>query len=286
MNSSYFNAAVSMQAYQQKLDLIANNVANVNTIGFKKRDATFEDLLTSIKQQPKGFQQEGRLSPLGFTQGWGAKLTQAQLNLSQGTITSTGVDTDIAIEGGGLFEILTGQLDDNGQPLHGYTRDGGFQWSVQPQDPNNMYLTTKSGQFVLDTTDQPIRIPRDQKMVVDADGTIRAYKDGESAGTAQPLSQVKLVRVVRPEYLSQIGDNTYRLMPGVTSANGEVVQNLNQGSPLEERMAVRQGFLEQSNVNLADEMTELMMTQRAFQLSSRALTTSDQMANLANNLRS
>jgi flagellar basal-body rod protein FlgG len=287
MNASYINAAVSMHALQQKLDLIANNVANIDTTGFKKKDATFEDILTNIKDQPRGFQQQGRLSPLGFNQGWGAKLTMAQLNLSQGALMSTGTETDVALEGGALFEISVRHLDENGQPVleTGYTRDGSFQLAVQPQDPDFRYLTTKDGHMVMGTDDQPIRIPKEMKMVIDELGNVRAYPAGQSAGTSVPIGTLKLNRVIRPQYLEQIGENVYRLLPGVNNANGEVLQLLNQGSALEEKVAVRQGFLEKSNVNMGDEMTDLMTTQRAFQLSSRALQSAEQMMGMANNLR-
>lgn len=285
MNHSFINASVSMRAFQQKLDLISNNVANVNTVGFKKRDATFEDLLTNIKQQPEGFRREGRLSPLGLTQSWGAKLSQAQLNLSQGTLQSTGLSTDLALEGSGLFEIRTNLTDENGQPINGYTRNGNFQLAVDANDPNSLFLATQDGNPVVGAGNVPIRVPVGYKVVIDDIGNVSAYKDGESAATAQLIGRLSLVRVVRPQYLEQLGENMFRLLPGADNTGNAIIKPIDQSSPLEERVAVRQGFLEQANVNLGDEMTDLMMTQRAFQLSSRALTNADTMMNLANNLR-
>ena len=105
MNNSMINSSVSMQSLQQKLDILSNNIANVNTNGFKKKEASFEDVLTNVKSQPEGFRQQGRFSPLGFNQGWGSKLVQIQTNLSQGPIQSTGNVTDFAIQGDGLFEV-------------------------------------------------------------------------------------------------------------------------------------------------------------------------------------
>src|SRR5690606_15590220 len=101
---------VSMQAMQQKLDVIAHNIANVNTTGYKRREASFQDVLTSVYQQPPGFQQEGRLTPLGFTQGWGAKVGQIKLSMEQAALHTTGNPLDLGIEGNGLFEIQRNQV--------------------------------------------------------------------------------------------------------------------------------------------------------------------------------
>jgi flagellar basal-body rod protein FlgG len=287
MNHSLINSMVTLQTLQQKLDIIANNIANVNTNGYKRKEATFEDILTNIKDQPKGFQKEGRLSPLGFNQGWGAKLSQVQLTLDQGTLANSGVSTDLAIEGNALYEVSLNTVDAAGNPVNKtlYTRDGNFSLSVNPADADNLYLQTKEGHFVNDVNGHPIKIPKDLQMVVDDKGNVTASNPKDSGAVPIAIGQLKLVRIVRPQYLEQVGDNLYSLPNGTNNANGQILQDVNNGSNLENPVAVRQGYLEQSNVNLSDEMTELLMVQRAFQLSSRAVTSSDSMMNLANNLR-
>ncbi|MEX2459777.1 MAG: flagellar hook-basal body protein [Paenibacillaceae bacterium] len=287
MNHSLINSSVTMHAIQQKLDIIANNMANANTNGYKRKEATFEDILTNVKMQPKGFQREGRLSPLGLNQGWGAKLSQDQLNMAQGTLSATGVSSDIAIEGNALYEVTANTVDAAGNPVIKtvYTRDGSFELAVNPDDPDNLYLETKEGNFVNDTNGQPIRFPKDLKMFVDDKGNVTAINPTDSGIAPIQVGQLKLVRVVRPQYMQQIGENLFSLPDGLDNTQGQILQNVNTGSNLESPVAIRQGYLEQSNVNLADEMTELIMVQREYQLSARAVTSSDTMMNLANNLR-
>jgi flagellar basal-body rod protein FlgG len=278
---------VTMHALQQKLDIVANNIANVNTNGFKRKEATFEDILTNVKQQPKGFQRDGRLSPLGFNQGWGAKLSQAQLNLAQGTLAASGVSTDLAVEGNALYEVTMNTVDEAGNPINKtvYTRDGSFDLAVNPADTDNLYLETKEGNFVNGVDGQPIRVPKDLKMIVDTYGNVTAINPKDPGVGSLNIGQLKLVRIVRPQYLQQIGDNLFALPNNLDNTQGQILQAVNTGSTLESPVAIRQGYLEQSNVNLADEMAELMLVQREFQLSSRAITSSDTMMNLANNLR-
>lgn len=102
MNNSIISASVSMNALQQKkLDMMANNIANVNTVGYKKKEASFQDVLTNISSQPKSFQEEGRLTPLGITHGYGSMLGAATLNMSQGAVKETGNPLDLSLEGEG-----------------------------------------------------------------------------------------------------------------------------------------------------------------------------------------
>jgi flagellar basal-body rod protein FlgG len=288
MNHSMINSMVSMNGLQQKLDIMANNMANINTTGYKRKEATFEDILTNLRQQPQGFQREGRLSPLGFTQGWGAKLSQVTTNFAQGAMKDTGNSTDLAIEGNGLFKVRVGSGDPNLPANELYTRDGAFNLSVMENDTENVYLTTKEGHLVMGTDNNPISIPNGYKFSVDADGVVHAYNGSIPEAGSEVRGQLELVRVLRPQFLQQIGDNLFTIPAGVAANKQEVdniVQPVTAGSGLEQPVTIRQGFLEQSNVNMADEMTELLTVQRAFQLSSRALSSSDTMLNLANNLR-
>lgn len=290
MNNSMINSSVSMHSLQQKLDILSNNIANVNTNGFKKKEASFEDVLTNVKTQPEGFRQQGRFSPLGFNQGWGSKLVQIQTNLSQGPIQPTGEVTDFAIQGDGLFEVQTGELDANGEKKTAWTRNGAF--SLSPDATGGTVLTTKEGHFVTGVDGAganitPIRIPSGFRPVVEPNGTIKGYNEQDPSAAPINLGQIKLVRVVRPQLLQDVGDNLYAIPNGITAAEkANILQDVN---PLVDnpanRVSLMQGFLEQSNVTLADEMTDLVIVQRALQLNSRAITSSDQMMNIANNLR-
>ncbi|MCZ8514848.1 flagellar hook-basal body protein [Paenibacillus filicis] len=282
MNNSMINSSVSMHALQQKLDLVANNIANVNTTGYKRKEASFQDVLTSLKAQPQGFQKEGRLTPLGYNQGWGAKMVQALINMAQGSLQATENPLDMAVEGNGLFEISSAQGEIR------WTRNGAFQISpsMDPQDPGSMVLTTKDGQFVMGTDDKPIRIPKNHTVKIQPNGTIMASDDADTNAPPVIAGQIKLVRVIRPQLLQQLGDNLYALPGNITQQQlGEILQTVTAANNNVDPITVRQGFLEQSNVNLTDEMTEMMTVQRAFQLNSRAITSSDQMMNLANTLR-
>lgn len=289
MNHSMINSLVSMQGLQQKLDIVANNMANMNTTGFKRKEATFHDVLTTTMRQPDTFQQVGRLSPLGLTQGWGAKLSQIQTLMAQGSLQQTDLPTDLAIEGDALFEVTIPSVDGNGQPGQrtAWTRDGAFSLKAQPGDTENVYLTTQEGHLVLGTDDQPIRVPNYHRIKVETDGTIMAYNDFQPEQPPVQAGSLKLVQVVRPQLMQNIGDNLYTIPDAIDPALGEVLRVVafDGANPEAAKVKVQQGFLEQSNVNLTEEMTELMLTQRAFQLNAKALTSADNMMSLANSLR-
>lgn len=289
MNHSMINSLVSMQGLQQKLDIVANNMANINTTGFKRKEATFHDVLTTTMRQPDTFQQVGRLSPLGLTQGWGAKLSQIQTLMAQGSLQQTDLPTDLAIEGDALFEISIPSVDENGQAGQrtAWTRDGAFSLKAQPGDLENVYLTTQEGHLVMGTDDQPIRVPNYHRIQVSADGTVMAYNDLVPGQPPVQAGSLKLVQVVRPQLMQNIGDNMYTIPDAIDPALGEVLRVVafDGANPEAAKVKVQQGFLEQSNVNLTEEMTELMLTQRAFQLNAKALTSADNMMSLANSLR-
>ncbi|UKS26106.1 flagellar hook-basal body protein [Paenibacillus sp. HWE-109] len=286
MNNSMINSSVSMHSLQQKLDILSNNIANVNTNGFKKKEASFEDVLTNVKSQPEGFRQQGRFSPLGFNQGWGSKLVQIQTNLAQGPIQPTGNTTDFAIQGDGLFEVSVSKIDGNGNAVFqpAWTRNGAF--SLTPDNNGGTILTTKEGHYVTSANGTPIRVPAGLKPVVQENGTVMGYNEQDPAAAPIRIGQIKLVRVVRPQLLQDVGDNLYTIPAGITAAEkANILQDVNGLDTTNNRVTLMQGFLEQSNVTLSDEMTDLVIVQRALQLNSRAITSSDQMMNIANNLR-
>lgn len=285
MNNSMINSMVSMRALQQKMDIMANNISHIDTTGYKRKDATFKDVLNNVVQQPQGFEKEGRLSPLGLPQGWGAKLSQIQLDMTQGTLKETGISTDLSIDGGALFAVTRQGTDPNGEAVNEelYTRDGSFQWGVFPNDPGYRYLTTKDGLLVKGVDDEPIRVLAEYEMRVDESGRVFAYQPSQPEADAEEIGQIKLMRVIRPQYLQEMGYNIYGV---AADADLEaVLQDAYLPSDKAEEVTVRQGYLEQSNVNLSDEISELMIIQKAFQMNSRAITSSDTMMQLANNLR-
>jgi flagellar basal-body rod protein FlgG len=287
MNNSMINSSVSMHSLQQKLDILSNNIANVDTKGYKKKEASFEDVLTNVKGQPEGFRQQGRFSPLGFNQGWGSRLVQIQTNLAQGPIQSTGNATDFAIQGDGLFEVSVSKVDGNGNQVFqpAWTRNGAF--NLSPDTNGNSVLTTKDGYFVTGSDGNPIRIPNGLRPVVGPDGAVTGYDQQNPSAPSVPLGEIKIVRVVRPQLLKDVGENLYALPAGITAAEqANILQTVNgTAGNAADRVTLMQGYLEQSNVTLSDEMTELVMVQRALQLNSRAITSSDHMMNIANNLR-
>lgn len=289
MNHSMINSLVSMQGLQQKLDIIANNMANINTTGFKRKEATFHDVLTTTMRQPDTFQQVGRLSPLGLTQGWGAKLSQIQTLMAQGSLRQTDLPTDLAIEGDALFEVIVPTMDENGQAGQrtAWTRDGAFSLKAQPDDPDNVYLTTQEGHLVLGTDDLPIQVPNYHRIKVDTDGTIMAFSELAPSDPPIEVGSLKLVQVVRPQLLQNLGDNLYAIPDDIDPALGEVLRVVafDGANPEAAKVKVQQGFLEESNVVLTEEITELMLTQRAYQLNAKALTSADNMMSLANSLR-
>lgn len=287
MNNSMINSSVSMHSLQQKLDILSNNIANVNTNGFKKKEASFEDVLTNVQSQPEGFRQQGRFSPLGFNQGWGSRLVQIQTNLSQGPIQPTGLLTDFAIQGDGLFEVSVSKQDENGNQVFqpAWTRNGAF--SLTPDGAGGTVLTTKEGHFIAGTDGNPIHVPVGFRPAVEKNGTIQGYNEQDPTAAPITLGQIKLVRVVRPQLLQDVGDNLYTLPAGITDGEkANILQDVNAvAGTSANRVSLMQGYLEQSNVTLSDEMTDLVIVQRALQLNSRAITSSDQMMNMANNLR-
>lgn len=199
--------------------------------------------------------------------------------MSQGVLQQTGNMTDVAIEGNGLFEVRTNG-DING--ARAFTRHGPFQ--LMPDANGDRILVTNSGQQVVGETgtgEDFIRVPAGYNLTIAIDGTLTAVG---AEGTAPiDLGRLKLVEVTNSELLQAVADNLYGVPENVDPAN--VVRDIALLPNGESGIAVRQGFVEQSNVNMADEMTDLMIVQRAYQLSARALSSSEQMMGMANNLR-
>jgi flagellar basal-body rod protein FlgG len=279
VNNSMIIASSSMGALQQKLDVLADNIANSNTVGYKRKSAVFEDILTSLNPYVQDFNQPGRQTPLGFTQGWGARIATIQTDMTQGFLQETGNMTDVAIEGNGLFEVRT-DGDING--ARAFTRHGPFQ--LMPDGNGERILVTNSGQQVVGDTgsgEDFIHVPIGYNLSIAADGTLTAV--GNEGTTPIDLGKLKLVQVTNPELLQAVADNLYGIPQNINP--NSVVSNVSTLPNGDTGIAVRQGFVEQSNVSLPDEMADLMFVQRAYQLSARALSSGEQMMGMANSLR-
>lgn len=272
MNNSVIGAMVTMSGIQQRLDLLADNIANVNTVGYKRKEASFEDTLTQVQQHTSDLSLPGRATPSGFNLGFGSRMTPVNLNFVQGSFKETGNSTDLAIEGNALFSALA----PDGTVV--YTRAGDFHIQPDPEDGEAAFLVNNQGYVLLNTDGDPITIPANAVLSIDEQGNILSTDEEETTA----LGRIALLSPERPEALQQRGNNLFVLADGVDPATA-MVDTLTL--PENRQARVRQGVLEQSNVNLTDEMAEMVQVQRAYQLAARALTSGETMMGLANNLR-
>ncbi len=253
MIRSLWIAKTGMEGQQMKLDAISNNLANVGTNGFKRGGVVFEDLMYQTLRQPGSATSEQSTLPTGLQLGLGVRVAASTRNFSQGTLQQTTNQLDVAIKGQGFFQI---QLPDG---TTGYTRDGGFQVDANGQ------IVTNSG-FVL----QPgITVPANALAVtIAADGTVQAQVPGQTA--PQGLGQIQLASFINPPGLESRGGNIF----AETAASGTP----NAGAPNAGGLgALMQGYVEGSNVNVVEELVSMIATQRAYELNSKAIQTSDQM---------
>ena len=247
-------ARTGLEAQQTQLDVISNNLANVSTTGFKRSRAVFEDLLYQTIRQPGANSSQQTLLPSGFQLGVGVRPVATERIHTQGSLQETGNALDVAINGRGFFQI---QMPDGSIA---YTRDGSFQVNDQGT------LVTASGYTVL----PQMQIPQDALVVTIArDGVVTATQPG-NPNTITQLGQIQLATFINYSGLQSEGENLYR----ETAASGppQVDNPGNTGLGV-----LNQSFLETSNVNVAEELVNMIVTQRAYELNSRAITTSDQM---------
>lgn len=253
MTRALWISKTGLDAQQTKMDVIANNLANVSTNGFKRMRPVFEDLLYQTLRQPGAQSSEQTRLPSGLQLGTGVRPVATENIFMQGNLQQTNNPRDIAIQGEGFFQIL---LPDG---TLAYTRDGAFQSNENGQ------LVTSSGFIV-----QPgITVPPDAlSMTIARDGTVSAL----TPGTAAPVQvgTLQLTRFINPAGLQRFGENLYLetatsgvANPGIAGTNGMGLLN--------------QGFVETSNVNVVEELVEMIQTQRAYEINSRSIQTSDQM---------
>lgn len=199
MNNSMISAMVSMNALQQRLDVIADNMANVNTAGYKRKEASFEDVLTQVQGHHKDFDRTGRATPLGYTLGYGMRLSSVEQNMEQGAMKETGNPFDLMIDGQAMFAV-------QGDGAIGYTREGGFHVSPDARNPNNLLLVNSQGYPVLDVNNNPISFPAKGKVAVNEKGQIILET---FAGVRSIAATLKVVELERPEGLVAVGDNLF-----------------------------------------------------------------------------
>ncbi len=246
-------ARTGLDAQQTQLDVISNNLANVNTTGFKKARAVFEDLLYQVIRQPGAQSSQQTQLPSGFQLGVGVRTVATERIHTQGGLQQTGNQLDVAINGRGFFQVL---MPDGS---NAYTRDGSFQIDSQGT------LVTASGYAI-----QPnITIPQDALTITIArDGTVSVTQPGVATPTV--VGQLQLASFINPTGLQSLGENLY----AETAASGPPQVNLPGLGGLG---VLNQSMIETSNVNVAEELVNMIMAQRAFELNSRAITASDQM---------
>ncbi len=271
MMRALWSASSGMQAQQLNIDIISNNLANVNTAGFKKNRAEFKDLLYETLDRPDSPELlPGAAVPVGIQVGHGVRPSATTRDFSEGNLQPTGNTFDVAIEGPGFFMI---KMPGEKEKL-AFTRDGAFKISV---DETERTLVTAEGYYVLDDGEDIITIDEGYTDIsIASDGTITGVDED---GTIEELGRIGLAKFLNPEGLLAIGNNLFE----ATEASGEYVpkedvSDSGYGTLL-------QGFLEMSNVQVVEEMVNLIIAQRAYEVNTKAVQASDEMLAQANNLR-
>ena len=261
MMRSLYTAASGMTGQQFNMDTIANNLANVNTTGFKKSRADFQDLLYQSLRFAGTPVTAGAQIPTGIQIGHGVRPVATQKIFSQGTFQQTDNPLDLVIEGDGFFQVL---MPDG---TVAYTRDGAFKQDAEGR------IVTSDGFFL----EPEIVIPDDAvQIAIGADGTVAVTLAGESE--PQTIGQIELARFINPAGLQSGGRNLFL----ATGASGIPVVGT---AGLDGLGNLAQGFLEMSNVQVVQEMVAMITSQRAYEVNSRAIQASDDMLQTANNLR-
>ncbi len=259
MNQSLWVAKTGLDAQQTRMSVVSNNLANVNTTGFKQDRAVFEDLLYQNVRQSGGNTSQDTILPSGMNLGTGVRVVATEKLFTQGSVNQTGNAMDVAINGRGFFQILKPNGD------LAYTRDGTFQLNDQGQ------LVTSSGYTV-----QPgITIPDGaQSITIGTDGVVSVKLAGQTSPSQ--VGTLEISDFINPVGLQPIGENLY-----IETASSGTAQ---AGTPGQNGLGqIQQGALEGSNVNVVAELVNMIETQRAYEMNSKAISTSDQMMQYVNN---
>ncbi|GAA9215143.1 flagellar basal-body rod protein FlgG [Helicobacter pylori] len=261
MIRSLYSATSGMLAQQTHIDTTSNNIANVNTTGFKKSRADFNDLFYQAMQYAGTNTSNTTLSPDGMEVGLGVRPSAITKMFSQGSPKETENNLDVAITGKGFFQV---QLPDG---TTAYTRSGNFKLDEQGN------LVTSEGYLLI----PQITLPEDTTQVnIGVDGTVSVTQGLQT--TSNVIGQITLANFVNPAGLHSMGDNLF----SITNASGEAIV----GNPDSQGLGkLRQGFLELSNVRLVEEMTDLITAQRAYEANSKSIQTADAMLQTVNSLK-
>ncbi|WQY26725.1 flagellar basal-body rod protein FlgG [Helicobacter pylori] len=261
MLRSLYSATSGMLAQQTYIDTTSNNIANVNTTGFKKSRADFNDLFYQAMQYAGTNTSNTTLSPDGMEVGLGVRPSAITKMFSQGSPKETENNLDVAITGKGFFQV---QLPDG---TTAYTRSGNFKLDEQGN------LVTSEGYLLI----PQITLPEDTTQVnIGVDGTVSVTQGLQT--TSNVIGQITLANFVNPAGLHSMGDNLF----SITNASGEAIV----GNPDSQGLGkLRQGFLELSNVRLVEEMTDLITAQRAYEANSKSIQTADAMLQTVNSLK-
>jgi flagellar basal-body rod protein FlgG len=273
-------ATNTLSQLQKQMDVISHNIANVDTTGYKKQSATFTDLLVQqFQNQPDVASETGRLTPNGIRQGSGAKLAQIMTVMTQGGLKSTERELDAAFTKEGQVFRISVQTE-TGMDVQ-YTRDGSFY--LTPVSNNELMLVTSNGNPILDENNDLIVIngqakeykidPNGSMIVSMANGNMQSFNLGVSL-------------VNKPQFLELKGNNLLGLPENIADLNvgiDEIITELN--GPDRDQISIEQGSLEQSNVDLSKEMTDLIQVQRSYQFQTRSINMADQMMGLINGIR-
>jgi flagellar basal-body rod protein FlgG len=258
MLRALYSSAAGMQSQQTNLDVIANNLANVNTTGFKKSKAEFQDLLYQTSRNAGSEQGAGNLLPTSVQIGHGSRLVATSKIFTTGELTQTGERLDVAIQGDGFFEVL---MPDG---TKAYTRDGGLKTAADGR------VVTSDG-YVLQGGWQAI--PQGTTAInIAASGDVTT-----TSASGNQSFKVQLVRFANPAGLDSLGRNLYKETPASGTAE--------TGNPGENGFGdLQQGFLEMSNVKVVEEMVNMIMAQRAYEVNAKAVQTADEMMQMSDNL--
>jgi flagellar basal-body rod protein FlgG len=253
MIRSLWISKTGLDAQQTQMDVVANNLANVSTNGFKRSRAVFEDLLYQNIRQPGAQSSQNTQIPSGLQIGTGVRPVAAERIHTQGNLAQTGNKLDVAIQGSGFFPVL---MPDG---TTGYTRDGSFQTDSQGQ------MVTSSGFVVQPAITIP---PNASSVTIGQDGVVSVTQPGSVAPVQ--IGTMQLASFINPSGLQSNGQNLY-LETASSGAPTVAAPSVNGSGTL------GQGFVETSNVNVVEELVNMIQTQRAYEINSKAITTSDQM---------
>jgi flagellar basal-body rod protein FlgG len=253
MINSLWISKTGMEAQQMQLDVISNNLANVSTNGFKRANAVFEDLMYQNLRQVGSNSSEQSQLPTGLQVGLGVRTVATSRSFAQGSLQQSSNNLDVAIKGNGFFQV---SMPDGSTA---YTRDGSFQVDSQGR------MVTATGHPVASGITIP---PTAQSVTIGADGAVTVMLPNNT--TPQPVGTILLANFVNPAGLDPKGQNLF----GETAASGTP----NSGAPASNGMgSLMQGYMETSNVNVVQELVSMIQTQRAYEMNSKAIQTSDQM---------